>query len=255
MSDRLDTAIEAAKEATAPRGGRIDMTHVNAELLSALAKAQANARTVGKRGDNKYGRYSYATADDMIAEGRRCRAEFGLSLVSVPNPGPLLAPSNDGEWVCCRVRIDWHLAHEAGGYMSGSMSIDAMGSKRRPPDKAVMAAATYAEGFLERSLMRLSRDKDGADDVDQREDREDAPAADSRVVPLGNTEAVSAAMALLQTGKISDASDALKPQWGTLSDDEQARVMAAVKQAETAAEKLALQERETEALKSLDGAA
>jgi hypothetical protein len=52
----------------------------------------------------------------------------------------------------------------------------AIGSRRRPPDKAVAAALTYCEGFVERSLLRFDRSDEHADDVDRREEQDTAPA-------------------------------------------------------------------------------
>lgn len=178
------------------RAGPIDASHATADLFAALAKAQEQARTVGKEGRNTQGRYLYATADDMIAAGRKARAGTGLSLVTTwstePPPEPRKGQDYGNQWIHATVRIDWLLAHSSGGYLSGTAYVDAIASRGRPPDKAIAAALTYGEGFVERGLLRLDRDED-PEDVDQRTEdeapRQQAPAKQRpKAQTLGETQ-------------------------------------------------------------------
>jgi hypothetical protein len=109
----------------------------------------------------------------MIAAGRVAREGTGLALITawgtLPAPPRRRGEDYGAQWIHCTVEIRWALVHASGGVLSGTVYGEAIASKGRPPDKAITAALTYAEGFLERSLMRLDRDED-PDDVDQRAD-------------------------------------------------------------------------------------
>lgn len=158
----------------------INAERANGALFAALAKAQENARTVKKEGRNTQARYLYATADDMIAAGRKAREGTGLSLLTTWTVEPSDTPGEYGnQWVCGRVAIHWVLCHTEGGWLSGTAYVDAIGSRGRPPDKAIAAALTYGEGFVERGLMRFDRDEN-PEDVDQREELERREARQER---------------------------------------------------------------------------
>lgn len=148
----------------------IDMSHANGELLAAWAEAQGKAMEVTKGGRNTStgDGYKYATADSMIAEARGCREGTGLCLFSTWSSVDFDDGSEGKQWVCAIVTVHWVMGHGSGGYVRGTITGHAIGSKGRPPDKAVAAAATYIEGFLDRGLMRLSRGGESADDVDRR---------------------------------------------------------------------------------------
>lgn len=153
----------------------VDASHANGALFAALAKAQEQAQTVKKEGRNTQGRYLYAEADDMIAAGREARRGTGLSLLTTWALEEASTPGEYGnQWVSHRVAVHWVLAHSDGGYLTGAAYVDAVASRGRPPDKAIAAALTYAEGFVERGLMRLDRDEN-PEDVDQRQEPTQAP--------------------------------------------------------------------------------
>ena len=166
----------------------LDLSHATPALWKALAEAQAAAHTVGKDGRNRDAGYNYATADSMIRGGARARKEAGarLALVSTwsqidlaPPPGAG-TPNGPGQWPSAEVTLHWALGcADDGGYISGTLSTHAIGSRRRPPDKATAAAATYAEGFVERSLMRLDRAEESDDDVDRRAEVDTSTAAEA----------------------------------------------------------------------------
>lgn len=175
--------MDEGTEPVPARLGVIDTSRITPELCAALALAQEQAKTVDKAGRNRDRNYRYATADDMIAAGRAARRGTGLALLTIWGTVPAALPRKGqdfgAQWVHATVEIRWVLTHAGGGLLSGVVHVDAIASKGRPPDKAIAAALTYGEGFLERGLMRLDRDED-PDDVDQRAD--DRPA-DHRPAP------------------------------------------------------------------------
>lgn len=149
----------------------IDLSKITPELCAALAQAQAESETVGKDGNNTHGGYKYATAEAMIRGARKTMAKHGLAILDTWTTEPIDPPDNDaGQWVCAHVRCDWAIVHASGGAITGHADIDAIGSKRRPPDKAVAAAVTYAHGFILRGLLNLDRADEDTDAPDRRED-------------------------------------------------------------------------------------
>lgn len=188
MPDEPDDFPEAPPLRPSP----LDLSHATPALWKALAEAQAKAHTVGKDGRNRDAGYNYATADSMIRGGARARAEAGSKLAIVttweqidlaPPPGAG-QPNGPGQWPSAEVTLHWALGCEDGGYIAGTISTHAIGSRRRPPDKATAAAATYAEGFVERNLMRLDRAEEGEDDVDRRPEVDTSTAAEAGREPL-----------------------------------------------------------------------
>jgi len=179
MDDNEIVTSSVHETVMAPREAPIDFAHATPELFAALAEAQARVGSIGKDGHNAHGKYNYATADSMIRGGREARAGTGLSLLTTWTVRPLDlddVPADAGQWPSAIVTLHWTLAHSSGGRISSSLAICAIESRQRPPDKAVAAAATYAEGFIERNLMRLDRAEPDRDDVDSREEKETAPA-------------------------------------------------------------------------------
>lgn len=186
----------------------IDLTHATPEFWAALAAAQARvAPNVGKDGRNVDANYTYATGDAMIAAGRLARAEAGakLGLLSsttfVAVDPPARAGTNDGpgQWVSADVTVSWALGCSDGGYVRGVAETCAISSRRRPIDKAVAAADTYLQGFVERGLMRLSRAEETDDDVDRRE-TVDEPPPPPRMSPAERSRIVRA-MSTLQAAR------------------------------------------------------
>lgn len=142
------------------------MSEVTAQLLSALAKAQAQAHGVEKSSTNSFHRYRYASAEDVIAVSRQALAGTGLA------------------FVCTSATVRWEepavlvaryaLTHEAGGTLEITSETPVIPEKGRPEDKAVATAKTYDLGYVLRGLLLLPRVEEGAD-VDARDDRAKEP--------------------------------------------------------------------------------
>jgi hypothetical protein len=171
IDNETGEVLDAYEPPQPPKLPPLDMSHATPGLFAALAAAQARVGTVAKDGTNKHGGYDYATADSMIRGAREARAGTGLALLTTWSFSEIAGEADgDGQWPCAIVTMHFVLAHESGGWLSGKLSMHAIGSRRRPPDKAIAAAATYAEGFIERGLMRLDRADEGDDDVERREE-------------------------------------------------------------------------------------
>lgn len=154
----------------------LDLTKSTPELQAALAKAQAAVGSVGKDGTNTQRGYRYATTEAMIRGSRQHLAAHGLAfLCSWSQALPEVAAGDIGkQHVAARVTIEWALAHEAGGQIVGTATMDAIGSPARPPDKAVAAAVTYGLGFVLRGILLLDR----ADEDEHAPDRRPEPEPD-----------------------------------------------------------------------------
>lgn len=145
-------------------------------FFTALAKAQGECKTVGKDGHNKYSKYNYSTAENMIRAARKPFADNGFAFWYSWRCEPVEAVSDQGgQYTICIVHIDWRLSHSAGHLERDSCAMAAIGSKQRPDDKAVAATLTYLHGFILRGLLGLDRDEEDADAVDQREETDYQP--------------------------------------------------------------------------------
>lgn len=221
------------------RTSPLDVSRATPDLFAALAKAQAAVETVGKDGKNRDKHYSYATADSMIRGARAARAGSGLSLLTSWTYVELDPPedTSSGQWPGAVVTLHYVLAHEGGGVVTGQLSMHAICSRGRPIDKAVASAATYAEGFVERNLMRLDRQEESKDDVERRGDEEaTAPARPRPQVqprPSGpSLGAVLEAFAAASSLEAYKAAQGLAEQaWKALSKPERDRVLAAQSEA------------------------
>lgn len=150
----------------------IDLSTVTPDLLAALSKAQAAVGTVGKDGNNKSAGYRYASGEAMIRGSRGPLTDNGLAFFSTWTREATADAGGDigKQFVCASVRLHWVLSHAGGGMLSGVADMDAIGSARRPPDKAVAATLTYMRGFILRELLNMDRGDEDGDAVDARND-------------------------------------------------------------------------------------
>lgn len=120
-------------------------------------------QTVGKEGHNKDRDYNYATSDALLGELRRALAPEGISFLH--SWRQTSAPSmniGDNQWLTATVVIDWVLLYgnveeKVVGLLRGTAECDAVGSKGRPPDKAMAAAKTFAIGFIAIGIGAIDR--------------------------------------------------------------------------------------------------
>lgn len=132
------------------------------ELYSALAKAQQSARKVEKGSTNKFHKYDYASAEDVIIASRAALAENGLAFV-------LTTYEVGGNGESGMLRAVYLLVHESGGSMEVTSQTPWHVEKGRPADKAVACAKTYDLSYTLRSLLLLPRVEEGME-PDTRDD-------------------------------------------------------------------------------------
>lgn len=138
-----------------------------AKLYAALVKAQAVARAVRKDAENKWHKYSYASAEAVIEEAKECFAQAGLALLAT---NWSLAGERDGAHVG-RIFVHYRLVHEGGEALELSSSTPVITEKGRPADKAELGALTANLSYTLRGLLLLPRE-DASASIDGRDDRD-----------------------------------------------------------------------------------
>lgn len=186
--DKSDTAIPPPAERPARVAIDWAASKITAGLVAAIARAQADIRTVGKGSRNDQGAggkgYDYASADDMIRECRRAFSRQDVALVTghymvdPPDVEPLRdREGNITQWLTATLKLElaaMHVNPKTGevGVLVVRGEADAIGSRGRPNDKAQRAAETYALGFLARGVGFMDRgstpkDEDRDQDTDE----------------------------------------------------------------------------------------
>lgn len=139
---------------------------MTARIAAGLVKAQAHAKATERRGVSGDGTYKYATADDLVADGKEALAAGGLSLLVY---GLFF---EDGGKVICRSAT---LVHESGDCLAvGPLRWPVVSDRGRPMDKAVATAMTSSLGYMFRDLLCIPRTTADGADMDARQDH--APA-------------------------------------------------------------------------------
>ena len=221
-------------------------------IAAALVEAQASAQPVEKGSENSFHRYKYASAEALMAEGRKALTEAGLVLACLG--WELVDHGDTPPDVVVRFRL-WH--GPSGESIDWPVTMPAVPEKGRPIDKAVSTALTYAQGYAIRGLLCLPR-VDGTEDVDQRDDRDHTPTArrppsrDSGNLPIVIKPKVNASCATCGTtvhagtnegvaAKLVDGGkwqtycrehwdpEAKLPRESSVPDDERDRVLAEIK--------------------------
>lgn len=136
-----------------------------AALNSALARAVAKAKAVGKDATNKFHNYKYASAEAIIEEAREALSAEGLAVMPVScdrDPGqPAHVWIGEGDKaeidIPRRMRIVYRLTHASGESVEISSSCPVLPGNGRPEDKAEFGARTENLGYLLRDLLCLPR--------------------------------------------------------------------------------------------------
>lgn len=150
-----------------------------AALAVALGKAQQAARPVEKDARNAFHNYKYASAENIIEEGRTALMTAGLSLLQTdvrietrqgPPPPPAKGEqrSTATEPVAV-VRVTYVLLHQEGGMLTWDREWFAVLERGRPLDKAEAGALTTGLAYALRDLLLLPRDDEQAA-IDRRDD-------------------------------------------------------------------------------------
>lgn len=136
-------------------------------LDAALLQAQQSIRAVEKTARNEHHRYSYASAEAIIAEARAALASLGVlvgvSWEVIREGGGRVVPELVGTF---------RLSHPASGeWRIERAALSICESKGRPADKAESAAQTTLLAYHLRDLLLIPRVAEG-DDIAARDDRE-----------------------------------------------------------------------------------
>jgi hypothetical protein len=165
-----------------------DRTHVTAEFIRALAKAQSEVTTVTndsviKGREAKEGREGtrdrqYTGADAMVSEARRALSANEIAWVCASISEPTTEPRHlaestvSNQWVCSVVTTESVLFHAAQDGEISRLVIRgetaSIGRTGTPIDKADKAAETYLRLYLARDLLALDRGKTD-DDIEPRD--------------------------------------------------------------------------------------
>lgn len=141
----------------------------HAELFAALAKAQADARSVEKDKQNSFHRYKYASAEAVIEESKAAMAAHGLAFFAV------CYRFEAGECGAAvgRLHAEYRLVHSTGQSVGVHSSTPVVPEKGRPVDKAEAAAKTADLSYVLRALLMLPRGDEHS--IDARDDRDYEP--------------------------------------------------------------------------------
>jgi hypothetical protein len=166
-----------------------DKAELSAPFLAALARAQADIRTVGKDATTEGAvgspKFNYATGDAIVEELRTKFAKHGISFLSgwrQLDP-PAWLTISDKQWPDWTIVLDFVLLYGDAegnvGKLPGEASCIAIGSAGRPPDKSAFAARSSLAGYVALGLGAIDRGKiDPDEDIHQR--RGDEAAAGGR---------------------------------------------------------------------------
>lgn len=144
----------------------IDMTHANAALFAALAKAQHEVESADKDSTNQHARYKYTSNEEMTRVARGPMGRHGLSILT---PAWDVEPPTRPD--CLGVLIQpWVLTHSDGGYIIGQAMMDIIESKRNKSDKQMAAALSYLKTYILKGILNMDRMEDAANTVDGRDE-------------------------------------------------------------------------------------
>lgn len=147
------------------------------KLFAALVQAQQRINPVHKDSRNEYHRYNYASAEDVIDEGRKALNQAGLALVAEEWRTQKGDGQSDGHTYSLSVR--YRLVHASGQSMNFWTETSVIPEKGRPNDKAEATALTYNLSYFLRGLLLIPRTDE--EQVDQRDDRNFKPPAKGQV--------------------------------------------------------------------------
>ena len=163
-----DPAAPSARQATA-------------ELYAALSRAQGAVEAAEKSSKNTFHGYSYASAEEILAVGRRALSAQGLALLLVDSS---VVRAEGQSWY---LDTSYMLVHSGGQCVPVHTELEIIPDKGRPVDKATLAARTESLGYVLRDLLLIPRVAEGSSrplDVTGREDaperRGPRPVADRR---------------------------------------------------------------------------
>ena len=162
-----DNADEATATTTKRKRGSRTKAERAATFDDALLAAQRSIRNVPKNGRNKFHKYDYTTAEDMIGATRHALHEQGLvaervGCSIVPVPMDCIVQDKDGSQsltdVVWMLRSMMRVSHAPTGELrEGEFDYPICPEKGRPLDKAASASMSTSLSYWLRDLLQVPR--------------------------------------------------------------------------------------------------
>lgn len=159
-------------------------------IAKALATAQQKCKPVEKDARNTFHKYSYASAEAILAAAQQALAASDLAVVC---SSPRLTTIGSGSTTCHALVRNVTLIHSSGEYLPlDPLEWPVIPDKGRPLDKAFASAITSSLAYLLRDLLLMPR-VDPEDEIAGRDDREQPQAAPAPQKPAPAKPAPAAA--------------------------------------------------------------
>ncbi len=167
--DQADAATDETPATTTTKRKRGSRTKAEraATFDDALLAAQRSIRNVPKNGRNKFHKYDYTTAEDMIGATRHALHEQGLvaervGCSIVPVPMDCIVQDKDGSQsltdVVWMLRSMMRVSHAPTGELrEGEFDYPICPEKGRPLDKAASASMSTSLSYWLRDLLQVPR--------------------------------------------------------------------------------------------------
>jgi hypothetical protein len=134
-------------------------------IASALAKMQPELEVIGKSGENKFDKYTYATLEDYIKGTRDIMSKHGFFMIGSIEKVEQLADRvtrNGGIEHAVQISLTVRLIHQTGEWIE----INCVGEGQDRADKAVYKAITGARKYAIASLLGLATSDDPEADTE-----------------------------------------------------------------------------------------
>lgn len=174
------------------------------KLAAALVKAQSEFKSVGKSGENKFDRYSYANLEDYVTAVRPVLSKHGIVLLSSAEeiiPLDDRQTKNGGCEHAVRVKLTTWIVHESGEWLETC----SCGEGQDRADKSVYKAITGARKYALASALNLATTDDPENEDEQHP--EIKPAAKR---PPEKAKDLAAEVGVLTADELAYFTDAMK---------------------------------------------
>jgi hypothetical protein len=170
VAERFDSLLIESFRSLIRGSDRMKSSDSLANLAPALAAAQAEFKAVGKSGENKFDKYSYANLEDYVSVVRPVLTKHKLCLLSSSEeiiPLDDRTTKNGGCEHAVRVKLVTRIVHESGEWIETS----SCGEGQDRADKSVYKAITGARKYALASALNLAT----TDDPEHDDDHEPPP--------------------------------------------------------------------------------
>lgn len=134
-------------------------------IAAALADMQSDKKVIGKSGENKFDKYSYAMLEDYIRETKDALAKHGFFIITSTGEAQRLdnrTTRAGGTEHAVQVKLTVRLMHKSGEWIE----VECLGEGQDRADKAIYKAITGARKYAIASLLGLATSDDPEADED-----------------------------------------------------------------------------------------